>query len=37
MKLFEFWIKDKNGNYKIHLLPHVDDDGRACLKDYVTE
>jgi hypothetical protein len=36
MKLFYLCIKDKDGNYKIYLLPHIDENGKACLKDQVT-
>jgi hypothetical protein len=33
MRLYSYWVKDKDGNYKIHLLPHIDENGKVCLKD----
>ena len=35
-KVYEYYVKDKNGNYKIHLKPAMDGDRKFCLYDLVS-
>lgn len=37
MRVYDYWVKDKDGNYVQHLLPILDPNGKPCMYDVVAK
>jgi hypothetical protein len=35
-RIFEYKVIDKNGNTTLQLLPHIDENGKVCLRDEIS-
>lgn len=37
MRVYDYWVKDKDGNYTQHLVPILDENGKPCMYDTVNK